>query len=266
MSQTNIKKNLMAFGMMMIFATIFFVSMPSSEAHILVVGDSKSNTPYMHNEAVAITAILKSKGYKVVSLIGKSATTKNIMKGMYGADAIIYVGHGAYVTGHYNMKGGTATGPYALYASNGYIWGVGNKMREGWHGKLFTPPYKKGIPVILLHTCFSTGDVGKTRVANPTQTIYTFSRMFPNSNYYATSWGGFEVVKDFLGGAKNFGDANNKNYEVIRKSTTYKGVKVWHNTNGHDSFVGNWGGKFPTPAKTTAYNNAAAEKWYKRTK
>lgn len=266
MSQTSIKKNLMAFGMMMIFATIFFVSMPSSEAHILVVGDARGDTPYMHNEAVAITSQLQSKGYKVVSLIGSSATTKNIMKGMYNADAIIYVGHGAYINGHYNMNGGTATGPYALYGSNDYIWGVGNQMREGWYGKTFTPPYKKGIPVILLHTCFSVGDVQGSRVANPTQTIYEFSRMFPNANYYATSWSGGEIVTDFLNGATKFADANNKNYEVIKQSTTYNGVRVWHNTNGHTAFVGNWAGTFPTAAQTTVYNDAAAEKWYQSTK
>ena len=34
--------------------------------------------------------------------------------GMYGADAIIYVGHGGYETGHYDLNGGKATPPFAL--------------------------------------------------------------------------------------------------------------------------------------------------------
>jgi len=42
---------------------------------------------------------------------------------MYGADAIIYAGHGGYETGNYNMNGGSATHPFALVGSNDFIWG-----------------------------------------------------------------------------------------------------------------------------------------------
>ncbi len=30
-------------------------------------------------------------------------------------------------------------------------------MTEGWSSNTFKAPYKNNIPVILLHTCFSTG-------------------------------------------------------------------------------------------------------------
>ena len=236
-----------------------FAFLPAAEAHILVISDSNN-----YKEASALGKALKSKGYKVLELYKENATTKNIIKGMYNADAVIYDGHGGYQSGNYGGNGGTAKAPFALVGYNGFIWGIGGKMREGWNGKLFTAPFKKNIPVILLHTCFSTGWVSGNEVANPTETIYNFAKMFngAGANYYATGWNGAEIVYDFLRGAKNFSDANNKNYEKITKYTTYNGVQVWRNNHGMCAFVGNWSGKFPNAAQTTAYDNAAAEKWY----
>lgn len=76
---------------------------------------------------------LKSKGYQVLELYRSAATGKNIVKGMYGADAVIYAGHGGYMTGNYDMNGGTATKPFYLQANDtNHIWGIGDKMREGW--------------------------------------------------------------------------------------------------------------------------------------
>jgi hypothetical protein len=242
-----------------VFLVAVFTFLPAAEAHILIISDSNN-----YNEASTLVKTLKSKGYKVVALYKENTTTKNIIKGMYKADAVIYEGHGGYQSDNYNGNGGTAKAPFALVGSNGFIWGINGQMREGWNGKLFTAPFKKNIPVILLHTCFSTGWVNGKEVANPTETIYNFAKMFngAGANYYATGWNGAEIVYDFLRGATNFADANNKNYEKITKYTTYNGVQVWRNDNGMCAFVGNWSGKFPTAAQTTAYDNAAAEKWY----
>ena len=68
--------------------------MPYSEAHILIIGDSNNDIPSSYSEAKSIATLLKTKGYPVVELYKGNATTKNILKGMYGADAIIYAGHG----------------------------------------------------------------------------------------------------------------------------------------------------------------------------
>lgn len=239
--------------------TGIFAFLPVSEAHILIIGDSNN-----YNEVSKIGKTLKGKGYKVLELYKENATTKKMIKGMYNADAVIYAGHGGYQSGHYDLNGGTASPPFALVGTNNFVWGIGGQMREGWNGKLFTSPVKKNIPVILLHTCFSTGWVSGEEVANPTETIYNFARMFrgAGANYYATGWNGAEIVYDFLNGATSFADANNKNYEKITKSNLINGIEVWRNDHGMAAFVGNWSGKFPTAAQTTAYSDAAAEKWY----
>ena len=239
--------------------TCIFVFLPAAEAHILLISDANN-----YNEASKIGKTLKSKGYNVLELYKENATTKNIIKGMYNADAVIYEGHGGYQSGNYDQNGGTATPPFALAGYDGFIWGVGDWMSTGLGQKMFKPPFKKGIPVILLHTCFSDGWVEDKEVANPTETVYNFARMFTGSgaNYYATGWTGAEIVYDFVNGATSFEDANHENYEEITMYSTYNGTKVWRNGHGIAVFVGNWRGKFPTAAKTTPYNDSAAEKWY----
>lgn len=254
-------------GSLTLLTTIFacvFAMLPASEAHILVVGDSKSDYLQAYTETTALASQLKAKGYDVRELYRADATSKNILKGMYGADAVIYAGHGGYQSGNYDMNGGTATAPFALVGSDNFIWGVGDKMREGGSSNTFTAPFKQNIPVILLHACFSTGWVEDKEVANPTETIYNFANMFTGAgaNYYATAWNGAEIVNDFLNGATDFTAANNQNYERITTSTDYNGVQVWHNNHGYAAFVGDWSGKFPAVAETTAYDDAAAESWY----
>jgi hypothetical protein len=245
--------------------TVLFSFIPYSEAHILVVGDSNSDITQSYQDAVTVSKLLKSKDYDVLSLYRENATTKNILKGMYGADAIIYAGHGGYQSGHYDLKGGTATPPYALVGSNDFIWGIGDKMREGWNGKLFTAPIKNNIPVIMLQACFSTGWVDDKEVANPVATVYNFARMFTGAgaNYYATAWLGAQIIKDFTSGAKNFQTANSENYEKITQKTIYNNTEVWRNSHGYSAFIGNWLAGFPTVTQTTKYDDAAAEAWYK---
>jgi len=253
-------------SLIMIFSLFSFysiLSLSTSEAHILLIGDSKSDLPDYYNKAVELANKLKNQGYEVLELYRKDATTKNILKGMYDADAVIYIGHGGYQSGNYNGDGGTAKPPFAIVGSTDFIWGIGDKMREGWNSPLFTPPFKQNIPVILLNTCFSTGWAENKQVANPVETIYNFAAMFKgaNANYYASAYGD-EIIDDFLNGAKNFADANNKNYEKIVKSTLYGNTLVWRNDHGHTAFIGDWSGIFPSVASTTKYDDAAAEAWY----
>lgn len=247
--------------------TIMCSYLPYANAQILVIGDSLGDIPTANSEAVNIANLLKSHGYPVVELIGSNATTKNILKGMYGADAIIYAGHGGYAEGNYNMNGGVANPPYAIVGNNDFIWGVGNQMEEGFNGELFTAPVKQNIPVIILQACFSTGWVDDDQVSNPIPTIYNFAKMFTGAgaNYYATAYNnaGLDMVQEFIDGAKNFGTVNaGSPYGTIYKSNIYNGVTVWRNPNGYSAFVGNWLGQFPTASQCTAYNNSAAEAWY----
>ncbi|ADZ10027.1 APHP domain protein [Methanobacterium lacus] len=237
---------------------------PFSSAHILIIGDSHSDIPDAYSETKSVASLLKSKGYQVYEVYRNNATTKNILKGMYGADAIIYAGHGGYKSENYDSNGGSASAPFALVGSNDFIWGIGNKMREGWNGKLFSAPIKNNIPVLILQSCFSTGWVDNKEVANPTATVYNFARMFTGTgaNYYATSWIGADFVKDLINGAKNFKEANKLNYDPITKSTVYKNTTIWRNNHGYSAFIGNWLGTFPKANKTTKYNDAAAEAWY----
>jgi hypothetical protein len=263
----NQKKLLKIFLTVAISLTIMCSYMPYSDAHILVIGDSLGDIATANSEAISIGTLLKSHGYPVVELIGSNATTKNILKGMYGADAIIYAGHGGYETGNYNMKGGVATPPYALVGKDDFIWGVGNKMEEGFNGQLFTAPVKQNIPVIILQACFSTGWVEDNEVSNPIPTIYNFARMFTGAgaNYYATAYNGagLDMIQEFINGAKNFGTINaGSPYGAIYKSNIYNNIPIWRNPDGYSAFVGNWLGLFPTAAQTTAYNDSAAEAWY----
>ncbi len=194
------------------------------------------------------------------------------MKGMYKADAVIYLGHGGHVTENYNNNGGTAKPPFALVGSNDFVWGVGTKIREGFKGKTVTAPFKPNIPVILSHTCFSAGWISNREVANPTETIYHFSQMFTGAgaNYYATGhYGSYQrkkavdIVDEFLNGATSFNDANKKNTgRTITKSTTYNGKVIWRNSGVFAAFVGNWSAIFPRASQTTAYNDLMAEAWY----
>ena len=244
--------------------SFIFSFVPFSSAHILIIGDSNSDIPDAYSETKSLASLLKSKGYQVYTVYRQNATAKNILKGMYGADAIIYAGHGGYESGNYNLNGGTASPPFALVGSDNFIWGIGDKMREGWNGKLFSAPIKNNIPVILMQSCFSTGWVDDKEVANPIATVYNFARMFTGAgaNYYATSWIGGDLIKDFVNGAKNFQEANNENYEKILSDTVYKNTSIWRNSHGYSAFVGNWLGTFPKANETTKYDDAAAEAWY----
>lgn len=238
--------------------------MSVSEAHILIIGDSANDFPISYQETTQLASDLRQKGYPVLDLYRGDATAENILKGMYSADAVIYAGHGGYQSGHYNGAGGTASPPFALVGSDEFIWGIGSQMREGWDSDLFTAPFKEGIPVFLLHSCFSTGWVESYQVANPVETIYNFAQMFngAGANYYATAWNGAEIIYDFLNGATNFQAANNQNYEKITTSTLYNNVPVWRNNNGYAAFVGDWNGQFPSVNQTTAYDESAADAWY----
>jgi hypothetical protein len=148
---------------------------------------------------------------------------------------------------------------------------VNTKIREGFYGRQVTAPLKRNVPVILAHTCFSTGYVGNKLVSNPVETIYNFSQMFTGAgaNYYATGYYGsykgkkvVDIMDVFLNGATSFSDANNKNTVKVTKSYTFNGKKIWRSTSGYAAFVGNWSSTFPKASQTTAYSDSAAEAWY----
>ncbi len=157
---------------------IALCSISTSEAHILIVANGDNTTPDSYEVVKNTADILKSQGYNVFELYGENATTKNIIKGMYNADAMIYVGHGVFLMGNYDEHGGIANPPFGMVGSDGIIWGYGDKMREGNLGKSFIAPFKKNIPVIVFGACFSSGWVETSEVANPIETTYSFSRMF----------------------------------------------------------------------------------------
>lgn len=268
-----LKTDCRAFILLFICISIIFIyMMPVSEAHILIIAatNSTSHDLLVHNTA----NVLKSKGYNVLELYGENATSENIVKGMYNADAVIYSGHGGYISGDYDMNGGPATPPFALVGYDGQcVWGVGDKMREGFSGKLFQAPFKKNIPVILVGACFSAGWVETKEVANPTETIYNFSEMFTGAgaNYYATVYAKsvnniqiVDIVAQFLNGAGNFSTANQINLGLtLTDSAVYDGQTIWTNNQTPScAFVGNWSGTFPKPDQTKPYNATAAEAWY----
>lgn len=272
------KSFLLSFTLIASLLVFGLASVPTAQAQIVIIGspyssDSPLPADYL-TDAKEIAAALKAKGYtgnKLVELYGKDATSTNILKAMYNADAVIYIGHGGFQSGHYNGNGGTATPPFSLVgseASDGsdFIWGIGDNMRQGWNGELFTAPFKSNIPVFLFHACFSTGDVGGTQVANPVQTIYNFASMFngAGANYYASAYYGGDIIDEFLSGATNFWDANNKisSVEKLAKKSLYLDSSIYRSSNNAVAFSGNWSGTFPSLSQVTSYNSSAANAWY----
>ncbi len=257
-----------------LLTSLFFIitlSIPTSEAHVLIIADGDSSLSDMLPEAQETADALEDEGYEVLELYQDDATTKNIMKGMYNADAIIYLGHGGYQSGNYDLNGGPASPPFALVGSDGFVWGIGNQIREGWYTDPVTMPSKSNIPVILSHACFSTGWVGADEVANPTETIYNFSLMFTGAgaNYYSTAYYGnyqgttvVDLVDEFLDGATTFTQADSQNWVPITESNTYNGAEIWRNDGGYSAFVGDWTATWPTASQTTPYDDVAAEAWY----
>lgn len=266
-----------------LLASIFIFSMgimPSAQAQIVIIGSPSDDLPADYlTDAKAIAAKLKAKGYtgnKLVELYGKNATSTNILKAMYNADAVIYIGHGGYQAGRYDGKGGTASPPFSLvgYApssdssGNEFIWGIENKMRQGWSGSLFTAPLKSNSAAFLFHACFSTGDVGGTQVKNSAETIYNFSRMFTGAgaSYYASAYYGGSIIQEFLDGATSLYNANsNLDYYGEKLNTAaipIGGTNIWRSNDHSVAFTGNWAYKFPGVSEVTDYDPVAAEKWY----
>lgn len=266
-----------------LLASIFIFSMgilPSAQAQIVIIGAPSDDLPSDYlSDAKAIAAKLKAKGYtgnKLVELYGKDATSTNILKAMYNADLVIYIGHGGYKEGNYNNKGGNATDPFSLvgyapssdYSGNEFIWGIGDKMQQG-SGSLFTAPMKSDSMAMLFHACFSTGWVDKYKVSNPTQTIYNFARMFSGnginyyaSAYYAAIYGG-DPIDVFLS-SNNISEVNNKIFsgEKLIKSTSYEGSTIWTSSDSDVAFIGDWSYKFPSASQISDYNPIAAAAWY----
>ena len=273
MQPNQYRKKILLLSVFSIFFFIFMSIVPSSDAHILII--ASNSTPQIDNELQSTANVLTSKGYNVLLLTSSNDTTQNIIEGMYNADAVIYGGHGGYMTGNYNGNGGPATPPFAIVGSNNFIWGVGSEMREGFNGNLFKAPFKSGAPVIVVHACFSTGWVDNNQVSNPIETVYDFSQMFTDAgaNYYASGYSGnyqgtaiVDIVDQFLNGASNFGTANKMNTgKTITQSTIYNNETIWRNNNGYNVFIGNWNATFPKPNQTSPYNNKAAETWYDKT-
>ncbi len=61
---------------------------------ILIVGDPEGNRPTYYQEARITAQYLKRHKYEVKELYKEDATSKNILKGMYDADGIIFIGQG----------------------------------------------------------------------------------------------------------------------------------------------------------------------------
>jgi len=208
---------------------------------ILVVGDPEDNRPTYYKEAQITAQYLKTQGYEVKELYKGDATSKNILKGMYDADGIIFVGQGG--SGTYNLKTGIATGPYGLTGADKPILGYGNKMREGTSGPFFTPPFKKfRIPVIIVHACYSTGQTKGINsydiltVKNRLETVYNYSQMFTawNANYLATLEPivrGNPLVDDFVKNKQPIGSMlnfwPNRDGRYLDKYDLKNNTKIW---------------------------------------
>ena len=266
---------------------------------ILIVGDPEGNRPTYYQEAKTTAQFLKRHKYEVKELYREDATSKNILKGMYDADGIIFIGQGG--SGTYNSKTGLASGPYGLTGADKPILGYGNKMRESTSGPFFTPPFKKsGIPAIIVHACYSTGQTKGINsydiitVKNRIDTVYNYSKMFTtwNATYLATLEPIVQskpLIADFVKNKQTIGSMINRDVKYNLKSNT----KIWvqngescsfkvlavpksspvlscnHYTSNDETYTifenshdPTCYGRFPTADETTPYDDKAAEDWY----
>jgi len=269
-----------------IFIFIIFSTISSVNAHILIVGDSSNDLPEIRQETIRVYKKLVSDGYPVVFLLGENATAENIVKGMYGADAMIFLGHGSDL-GYYNNDSGISKAPYALPTIDDFgIWTSKNKLSEGlnlfgfgYKGK-FIPPFKKGASVLFIHTCFTTGWVQETFVSNPDETIYNFNIPYVNSgaNVYSSGYfqsyegGYFDGVlgKELANGGKKsltFREANKLVYSNDKVDTSqykeYNNMTYYTNNNYSSLFIGNLDSNvLPSPSECSEYDFKAANSWY----
>jgi len=273
------------------FILIIFSTIASVNAHILIVGDSSNDLPEIRQEAILIYQKLVSDGYPVVFLLGENATAENIIKGMYGADAMIFLGHGGdlgyYNNNNYNNINGSISKPpyYIPTIDDVGIWTSKSYLSEGlnlfgfdYKGK-FIPPFKKGASVFFIHTCFATGWVEESFVANPDETIYNFNIPYVNSgaNVYSSgyfqAYGGgyfFGVLGEELanGGEKSltFRKANNLAYDDKFDTNNYKeynDMKFYTHGNYNSLFIGDLDANvLPAASECSEYDSEAADSWY----
>jgi len=265
---------------------IVFYTIASANAHILIIGDSIGDLPNERQETIAIYEKLISDGYPVILLIGDNATSENIIKGMYGADAIIYIGHGSDLS-YYQNDGGISKAPYAIPTSDNIgIWTNHDLLSEGlniWGMKykgIFIPPFKKGASVIFIHTCFATGWVQDTYVANPDETLYKFNIPYVNSGANVYSTGFYQVYDEgffdgVLGQELANGGEKSLTFEEANKlanpedqfdssnSKEYNEMVYYTSQNGGSLFIGNKDSYVLPPASDCSeYDRDAANSWY----
>ena len=88
-----LKSILLALTVLFSILTFSLVTVQTAQAHIVIIGSPSPDLPSDYlTDPKAIAAKLKAKGYtgnKLVELYGKQATSKNILKAMYNADAVI---------------------------------------------------------------------------------------------------------------------------------------------------------------------------------
>jgi len=281
---------------LILFTYIIILSstIATANAHILIVGDSTNDLPDVRKEAIFIYQKLVSDGYPILFLLGDNATAENIVKGMYGADVMIYMGHGSDL-GYYDNDGGISKPPYSLPTVDGVgIWTSGSYLSEGLNlfgldfNAKFVPPLKKGASVIFLHTCFATGGVEDTIVANPDETIYNFNIPYVNSgaNVYSSGYfqfyeesyfqfygnGYFDGVlgQELANGGENsltFWEANNlANWDDKVDTSYYKeynNMKYYVGDNNGSLFIGNLDSNVLPPAsECEEFDLKAANLWY----
>lgn len=289
LNKDNVRKNeKLTKNLTILFTSIIIVlfAISTVNAHILLIGDSINDLPNEREETIAIYNKLIFDGYPVLLLIGDNATSENIIKGMYGADAIIYIGHGSDLA-YYKNDGGISRAPYGLPTiDNVGIWTNKNFLSEGLnifgfnYNGIFTPPFKKGASVIFIHTCFATGWVENTYVANPDETIYNFNIPYVNSGanvyssgYYQAYDGGYfdGVLGQELanGGEKSltFMEANNlanpEDKVDISNYKEYNNMIYYTSQNGGSLFIGNPDSYvLPTAGECSEYDIKAANYWY----
>ncbi|MDR0900339.1 MAG: hypothetical protein LBM26_01660 [Methanobrevibacter sp.] len=287
---TNNIKSINPIKFFFVFIILFIISfsLSHSEAHILLVADSTNDLPNERNEAISIYNKLIADNYPVVLLVGNNATSESIIKGMYGADAIIYIGHGSDLD-YYDKDGGISKAPYAIPTSdNKNIWTARDFLSEGlnffgfeYNGD-FIPPIKKGASVFFIHTCFATGWVEDSFVSNPDETIYKFNIPFVNaganvysSGYYqayGNNFAGLLGQELYNGGSQSisFKEANNNliNSEgSFNISKSYNDMEFYTNNNYTSLFIGNLNSNvLPEAKECSEFDSIAAKKWYDSSK
>jgi hypothetical protein len=142
----------------------------SGKKAVIVVGPTGSTNAYMKDTANAAAAAAKYYGFKVVKVYTPYATWDRVRQVAYGANVLIYVGHGNGWPSPYKPFQTYTKDGMGLNAKSGA--GSSNRNLKYWGERYIASGLHlaKNAVVILMRLCYASGN-SEMENPNPTKTV-----------------------------------------------------------------------------------------------